>query len=209
MAYVLGPKEKKSRAVGDNLFLKAERSATSKSAFLRRSYRPGAHGKKRRRQISEYGAELLEKQKVKLVYGLRERHLERYFEQALGKKLSTPEALARLLETRLDSVAFRAGLALSRSTARSFASHGHFTVNGRRTNVPSHALRIGDRIAVRRESISKTFVEKIRQHLKRYEPPEWLKVDKEALTGEVVRFPGLEELQLPYNIGRVIEFYSK
>jgi small subunit ribosomal protein S4 len=208
MAYLLGPKEKRSRAVGENLFLKMERSATSKSAFLRRPYRPGIHGK-RRRQLSEYGAALLEKQKVKLVYGLSEEQLKRYFGQALREKTSTPEALARILETRLDSVVFRMGLAPSRSTARSYVSHGHFTVNGRRTNIPSHALRPGDKVAIRRESLSLPFVEKLRQHLKQYNPPAWLKVDKEAMNGEILRWPTLDELQIPYNLGRIVEFYSK
>lgn len=208
MAYILGPKEKRSRSVGENLFLKAERSTTSKSAYLRRSYRPGMHGKKRRK-ISAYGSELLEKQKVKLVYGLRERHLERYFEQALSEKTSTPDALARILESRLDSIAFRMGLAPSRSIARAIVSHGHLTVNGRRSNAPSHVLRAGDRVAIRQKSTSKAFIEKINQHLKRYEPPNWLSVDKNNLTGEILRLPSLEELQLPYNFGRIVEFYSK
>jgi small subunit ribosomal protein S4 len=190
------------------LFLKAERSATSKSAYLRRSYRPGVHGK-RRRQLSEYGLQLQEKQKLKLVYGLKERQLARYFANALKEKTSTPEALARILETRLDSVVFRMGFAPSRSIARSLVSHGHFTVNGRRTNVPSHALRPGDKVALRAQSASKMFVERIRQHLKRYDAPKWLAVEKEALEGTLVRWPALEELQVPYHLGRIIEFYSK
>lgn len=208
MAYVLGPKEKRSRALGENLFLKAERSATSKSAYLRRSYRPGVHGK-RRRQLSEYGAQLHEKQKLKLAYGLRERQLVRYFKQALKEKLSTPEALAKILETRLDSVVFRMGFAPSRSIARALVSHGHFAVNGRRTNIPSYALRPGDKVALQPRSSRKAFVERIRQHLKRYDPPKWLSVDKEAMAGTLVRLPSLEELQIPYNLGRIIEFYSK
>lgn len=208
MAYVLGPKEKRSRALGENLFLKAERSATSKSAYLRRSYRPGMHGK-RRRQFSEYGLQLHEKQKIKLAYGLRERQLMRYFANALKEKTSTPAALARILETRLDSVVFRMGFAPSRSIARSLVSHGHFAVNGRRTNIPSHVLRPGDKVMLRPQSAQKSFVERIRQHLKRYDAPNWLAVEKETLGGSVVRWPGLEELQIPYNLGRIIEFYSK
>lgn len=208
MAYLLGPKEKKSRSLGENLFLKTERSTTSKSAYLRRSYRPGMHGK-RRRQLSEHGRQLAEKQKAKFVYGLKERQLARYFANALKEKLSTPEALARILETRLDSVVFRMGLAPSRSIARSLVSHGHFSVNGRRTNVPSYALRPGDIVSLRSQSASKNFVEKIRQHLKRFEPPKWVTVEQETLKGTLVRWPTLDELQIPYNLGRIIEFYSK
>jgi small subunit ribosomal protein S4 len=208
MAYLLGPKEKRSRALGENLFLKAERSTTSKSAYLRRPYRPGVHGK-RRSALSEYGLQLREKQKVKLVYGLRERQLKRYVENALKEKTSTPEALARILETRLDSVVFRMGFAPSRSISRALVSHGHFAVNGRRTTIPSQALRPGDKVTILQRSFEKAFMERIRQHLKRYEPPKWLSVDKQALEGTLVRWPTLEELQLPYNLGRLIEFYSK
>jgi len=208
MAYLLGPKEKKSRGVGENLFLKAERSATSKSAFLRRPYRPGVHGKSRR-QISEYGAQLAEKQKLRLVYGLRERQLKRYYKEALKEKLSTPEALARKLEMRLDSVVFRAGFSASRSIARSMVSHGHFTVNGRRVDIPSHSLRPGDIVAIRRESVGKKPLENIRQHLKRYTVPAWLAVDKDKISAKIQRWPNLEELKIPFNLNLIIEFYSK
>lgn len=133
----------------------------------------------------------------------------RYFANALKEKTSTPAALARILETRLDSVVFRMGFAPSRSIARSLVSHGHFAVNGRRTNIPSHVLRPGDKVMLRPQSAQKSFVERIRQHLKRYDAPNWLAVEKETLGGSVVRWPGLEELQIPYNLGRIIEFYSK
>ncbi len=208
MAYLLGPKEKKSRALGENLFLKAERSASPKSAYLRRPYRPGVHGKTKR-QLSEYGLQLQEKQKLKLVYGLRERQLKRYFKNALKEKTATAEALARILETRLDSVVFRMGFAPSRSIARSLVSHGHFLVNGRRSNIPSHVIEPGDKVSLRPQSINKSFVEQIRQHLKRYQIPQWLEVDKESLQGKLVRWPTFEELKLPFNFGRIIEFYSK
>ncbi|MFN7088627.1 MAG: 30S ribosomal protein S4, partial [Candidatus Paceibacteria bacterium] len=128
MAYLLGPKEKKSRALGVNLFLKAERSASQKSAMIRRPYRPGMHGKVRR-GLSEYGYQLQEKQKLKLTYGLREAQLKNYVRRALSAKdITATEALSRLLETRLDSLVFRAGFAPSRSVARSIVSHGHIAV---------------------------------------------------------------------------------
>jgi small subunit ribosomal protein S4 len=208
MAYLIGPKEKRSRALGENLFLKAERSAGAKSAFLRRPYRPGVHGKTRR-PLSEYALQLREKQKIKLVYGLRENQFKRYVKQALKDKTSTPEALVRILESRLDSVVFRMGFAPSRSIARHLVSHSHFSVNGRSTNIPSYTLRPGDVVALKVNSCQKKFVDMIKHHLKRYEPPRWVSIDKEKLEGKFLRYPTLQELQLPYNIGRVIEFYSK
>ncbi|MBI2633822.1 MAG: 30S ribosomal protein S4 [Parcubacteria group bacterium] len=141
MPYLLGPKEKKSRALGTNLFLKAERSTSQKSAMVRRPYRPGAHGK-RRRGLSEFGIELHEKQKVRLTYGMRERQFEKYVEKAMSQKtVTSQEALARLLETRIDSLVFRAGLAPSRSIARFLVSHGHIVVDGRRADIPSLLFR--------------------------------------------------------------------
>lgn len=208
MAYLRGPKEKKSRAVGENLFLKAERSATSKSAYLRRPYRPGVHGK-RRRQLSEYGVQLLEKQKLRLVYGLTERQLKRYLGEALKERLVTAEALARKLETRLDSIVFRMGFVPSRSVARSLVSHGHFAVNSRRITIPSFRVKPGDAVSIRQRSANAKFVDEIRVRIKRYEPPSWLSVEKEKFQGEVLRWPSLEELKIPHNLNLIVEFYSK
>jgi small subunit ribosomal protein S4 len=159
--------------------------------------------------MSEYAMQLAEKQKVKLVYGLRERQLRRYFREALKEKQATPQALAIALERRLDSVVFRMGLAPSRSVARSLVSHGHFMVNGRRVTIPSYALRQGDVVMLRPESQKKAFVERIRQNLKRATVPPWLTVDPQNLSGTVKRLPTADELKLPFDLSRIVEFYSK
>lgn len=209
MAFLLGPKEKKSRAVGENLFLKAERSQSQKSAMVRRPSRPGMHGRARR-SLSEYGLQLLEKQKLKWSYGLRERQLENYIDRALSQnKLSSSEALVRFLETRLDNVVFRMGLAPSRSVARALTSHGHFLVSGRRVNLPSFAVRPGDTVSIRPGSRSKKMFEGLGERLKKYSPPKWLVLDKEALSGKVASWPTPDEAKVSFDISLILEFYSR
>lgn len=209
MAYLLGPKEKRSRALGVNLFLKAERSASQKSAMVRKPYRPGMHGK-RRRSLSEYGLQLSEKQKVKLTYGLRERQLAKYVREALRQKAqTTTDALARYLETRLDSLIFRAGLAPARSIARELVSHGHVVVDGKRVDIPSMQLKLGKAFGIRPESKNKKVFQNLPNYLKKYEPPAWLLVDKEHWTAKLKEWPTLEGLHFPFNLSLVIEFYSR
>ncbi|KKS06360.1 MAG: 30S ribosomal protein S4 [Parcubacteria group bacterium GW2011_GWB1_41_4] len=152
MPFVFGPKERKSRALGENLFLKAERSASQKSAMVRRAYPPGMHGK-RRRTLSEYNMQLREKQKLRFFYGLQEKRMKDYAELARkSRKISASEFLFRVLELRLDSALFRSGLALSRSVARQVVSHGHLMLNGRKVNVPSISLKLGDEVYLREGS---------------------------------------------------------
>jgi small subunit ribosomal protein S4 len=209
MAYLLGPKEKRSRALSENLFLKAERSASQKSGMIRRPTRPGMHGK-RRRALSEYGQQLLEKQKVKLTYGLRERQWRNYVLDAIRQRqMTAQDYLVRELETRLDSVVFRLGVVPSRSIARQVVSHGHIAVNGRRVTIPSFQLRPGDEVSIAESSRGKKIFESINTTLKKYEPPKWLSFDKEKLAGKVLSWPVTEELKLPFNLALVIEFYSR
>ena len=135
MTFVKGPKEKKSRSLGVNLHLKAERSFSPKSALIRRPYPPGVHGSKKRRTSSEYGRQLQEKQKIQLSYGLSAKKMKIYAQKAISsKKISPPQYLYQLLELRLDNVVFRAGFVPSRSVARIATSHGHFTVNNKKVN---------------------------------------------------------------------------
>jgi len=209
MAFLLGPKEKKSRALGENLFLKAERSQSQKSAMVRRAYRPGMHGKMRR-SLSEYGEQLSEKQKLKLSYGLREQQLARYVEESLSQqKLPAADALIRALETRVDNAVFRLGLAPARSIARSLVSHGHIMVNGRRADIPSMHVRPGDAISIRPESQKKKAFEGIDARLKKYQPPSWLALDPKSLTGTLTGWPTAEEARLPFSISLILEFYSR
>lgn len=209
MPFVSGPKERKSRALGENLFLKAERSSSQKSGMTRRPYPPGMHGK-RRRNLSEYGVQLKEKQKLRLFFGLQEKQMKRYAQTAKNsKKTSAPEALFRLLESRIDSAIFQSGFALSRSVARQMTTHGHLGLNGRRVNVPSIALKIGDEVSVVESSKSKKIFENIQDRLKKIDPPTWLEVDKDKLSFRFKAFPSLEEAKLNFNIPLVVEYYSR
>ena len=209
MPFVSGPKERKSRALGENLFLKAERSSSQKSGMTRRPYPPGMHGK-RRRNLSEYGIQLKEKQKLRLFFGLQEKQMKRYAQTAKSsKKTSAPEALFRLLESRIDSAVFQSGLAPSRSVARQMVTHGHLKLNGRRVNVPSIALRIGDEVSVADSSKSKNIFEGIQDRLRKVGPPVWLEVDKDKLSFKFKAFPGLEGVKMNFNIPLIIEYYSR
>jgi len=214
MPFVSGPKERKSRALGENLFLKAERSSSQKSGMTRRPYPPGMHGK-RRKNLSEYGVQLKEKQKLRLFFGLQEKQMKRYAQTAKNsKKTSAPEALFRLLESRIDSAIFQSGLAPSRSVARQMVTHGHLGLNGRRVNVPSIALKIGDEVSVVESSKAKKIFstkgeEEIQDRLKKHEPPTWIETDKDKLSFKFKAFPSLEEAKFNFNIPLVVEYYSR
>ena len=151
-----GPKEKLSRKIGENLGLKAERSFSPKSAFLKKPYRPGQHGKSRRRALSEFGKQLLEKQKMKIVYDITERQLQKYFNEAKIKKGITGNLLLIMLEKRLDNVSIKAAWLLRESLARQLVNHGHFLVNNKKVTIPSYSVKTGDIIAIKPKSRSKT-----------------------------------------------------
>src|SRR3989344_5835624 len=168
MSRYTGPKEKLSRKVGENLALKAERSLSPKSAFLRKPYRPGMHGKRMRRGLSEFGTQLLEKQKVRFVYGVGEKQFKNYFVKAKAAKGVTGNLLLSLLEKRLDNTVFRAGLAASRIIARQLVSHGHFLVNGKRVTIPSYEVRLDDSIAIRPKSRPKGIFTALPERIKKY-----------------------------------------
>jgi len=205
---MLDDKCKKCRAVGEKLFLKGERCFTPKCALIRRGFR--VLGKrKRRKTLTSYGKQLLEKQKVKLAYGMREKQFRRYFRMALKKKVSTPEALAQLVENRFDNTVFRLGFVVSRTMARHLVSHGHFFLNGRRHNISSTIVKKGDVISIRPQSSSKAPFEDIKERLKKYSPPKHFKLDINKMEGKVMADPDLEELQLPFDFTSIVEFYSR
>ena len=209
MAFIKGPKEKKSRSLGVNLHLKAERSFSPKSALIRRPYPPGAHGSKRRKTSSEYGKQLQEKQKIQLSYGLSAKKMKIYAQKAISsKKIFPPQYLYQSLELRLDNAVFRAGFVNSRSVARIATSHGHFMVNNRRVNIPSYELKIGDLIKIRENSKNKKIFSNLKERLEKYQEPDWLKVDKEKLTCEIIKIPQVPE-DFEFDIPLVLEFYSK
>lgn len=197
------------RRAGEKLFLKGERCLTPKCAISRNPGHPGGRKHAPRRGGSEFAKQLSEKQQVKRSYGLRERQFRKYFDIATKTSATTSDALARLLETRLDNVIYRLGFAGSRSQARQMVGHGHFTVNGRRTDIPSFQLKTGNIVAIRPGSASKLIFKDIKTALKKYEPPEWLELDKENLIGKIRHMPILQEIELPFNLQLITEFYSK
>lgn len=206
---MIDPKCRQCRRAGVKLFLKGARCFSQKCAMVRHSNVPGMHGAKRKRAGSEYSTQLQEKQRVKRSYGLRETQFRKYFEMASKKKAVTSSVLAQVLETRLDSAVFRLGFAESRSQARQVVGHGHFTVNGRRVDVPSYQVKTGDVIAVRSQSGAKALFKDLKAAIKKYEPPAWLSLDKDQLKGEVKRMPALEEIEMPFDLQLITEFYSK
>lgn len=191
------------------LFLKGERCYGEKCAIERRNVPPGQHGKGRRARLMGYGLQLREKQKVKRMYGVLERQFRRYFEQADRRKGVTGETLLQLLERRLDNVVYRLGFAVSRPQARQLVRHGHFTVNGRRANVPSFSVKAGDVVAVRPSSAKNPAIVYAMEEVKGRGVPEWLEVDVEALTGRLAAAPRRDQLNLPIQEQLIVELYSK
>jgi small subunit ribosomal protein S4 len=196
------------RREGLKLFLKGSRCYTKKCAFERRSTPPGMNTM-RRRKVSEYGLQLREKQKVRKSYSVLERQFRNYFEKAEQHKGMTGENLLRLLEMRLDNVVFRMGFARSRAEARQLVSHGHFSVNGRPTNVPSCNTSLGDRIEVRESRRNREYFKTVAETIKSAQTPEWVSVDAAKLSGTVVSEPVREQMPLEFNEQLVVEYYSR
>lgn len=204
-----GPKEKLSRKVGENLGLKAERSFSPKSAFMKKPYKPGQHGKARRRALSEFGTQTMEKQKIRFTYGITEKQLKNYFNKTKRKKGLTGNILLSILEKRLDNAVFKAGLALSRTIARQLTSHGHFLINGKRINIPSYQVKAADIISIRPQSKSKLIFAGLDIKLKKHDAPSWLEVDKKNFEIKVKSDPKDDDLPKNFNVNAIVEYYSK
>jgi small subunit ribosomal protein S4 len=196
------------RREGLKLFLKGSRCYTKKCSFERRSTPPGMNTQ-RRRKVSEFGIQLREKQKVRKSYSVLEKQFRNYFEKAEQRKGMTGENLLRMLEMRLDNVVFRMGFASSRAQARQFVSHGHFAVNGRPTNVPSYATKVGDRIEVRESRRGREAFKVAAETMKAAQIPEWVSVDPAKLSGTVLAEPAREQMPLEFNEQLVVEYYSR
>ncbi len=198
--------------MGTKLFLKGERCLSPKCALIRKPYPPGPKRKGRFKQLSEYGKELQEKQKLKNWYNLRERQFAKYVKDILKRRSKVEDASSTLiqkLESRFDNVVFRLGFASSRIQARQFVSHGHFSINGKVVNRPSSQLEKGDKVAVNPVSRKKKNIEKVSPALKKYQPPAWLKLNGETLEAEVVGVPNLAEATPPAELSTIFEFYSR
>ncbi len=197
------------RREGEKLFLKGSRCYTDKCAITRRAYAPGQHGQKRKKQ-SEYGMQLREKQKAKAFYGVLESQFRKYFEEASRRKGVTGTNLLQILESRLDNIVYRLGLATSRAQARQLVRHGHFTVNGKRVDIPSYLTKVGDEIKVKEASANSEIFKQIVEANENGRPvPTWLSADLSNKSGKVVAVPTREEIDLPVQEQLIVELYSK
>lgn len=199
------------RREGEKLFLKGERCFSPKCAFERRAYAPGMHGRQAqfRRKESDYALQLRAKQKARRVYGIYERQFRRYFRDAQRQKGLTGLNLLIMLETRLDNVIYRLGFASSRAQARQLVQHGHFDVNGHKTNIPSYLVKPGDVIAVRETSRSNPYFKEVSQILDESQVPAWLSLDLPHLTGKAVDSPSRDDVDITLNEQLIVEFYSR
>ncbi|HRW46307.1 MAG: 30S ribosomal protein S4 [Caldilinea sp.] len=200
------------RREGQKLFLKGERCLTPKCAMERRAFPPGMHGKKQtfRRKTSDYGLQLREKQKARRVYGVLERQFRRYFEEANRASGMTGVNLLAMLERRLDNVVYRLGLADSRAQARQIVRHGHLEVNGRKTDIPSFQVAIGDVITVRTSARNKTYFKERAQFMQSSSSvPNWLRMSVVDMKGEVLGTPAREDIEIPLNEQLIVEYYSR
>jgi small subunit ribosomal protein S4 len=209
MARYTGPVCKLCRREGTKLFLKGERCLTPKCSFERRGFPPGMHGQRRARKQSEYGIQLREKQKLRRIYGVLERQFRRLYDDAERLSGATGDNLTQLLERRLDNVVYRLGFGDSRAQARQLVRHGHFTVNGRRTDIPSFMTRPGDTIAVREGSRKRAYFETMSDQLTRRTPPSWLSLDARALSARVISLPEPDQAEMKVNLQLIVEFYSR
>jgi len=197
------------RRENSKLFLKGDRCYSDKCAFDRRGYPPGEHGQRRGRKASDYGIQLREKQKVKRMYGLSEKQFRLFFERADRQKGITGSNLLVLLERRLDNVVYRLGFANSRTQGRHFVKHNHFLVNGRKVNIPSYLIKVGDVVEVREKSRKVQAVTDATDTVVRRGIPQWLDVDKENFKGTIKSFPVREDLTMPMQEQLIVELYSK
>lgn len=206
------------RRVGVKLFLKGERCFSPKCAMVKKNYPPGVKSKKFRREISEYGKVIQEKQKLKKSYGISERQLRGYVKKALSrgrakdniKSVSPADFLIQILETRLDNTIFRLGFAPSRSIARQLVSHGHFQVNGKNLNIPSYLVKKNDLITIKPKNHQKGCFRDLEILLKKYELPQWLDLDKKKKTGKVRDLPTIKDVAgQGIDIPLILEFYSR
>ena len=213
MARYTGPVCKLCRREGEKLFLKGDRCLSPKCPFEReRGYPPGEHGRLarfRRRRPSDYSRQLRAKQKARRVYGVLERQFRRYFREAERRPGLTGENLLILLESRLDNVVYRLGFADSRAQARQLVGHGHFVVNGRRTNISSYIVRPQDAITVRDGSRKRTYFKERAERLDEGAVPNWLSLDAKMMAARVLKVPAREDIETTLNEHLIVEYYSR
>ncbi len=209
MARYTGPVCRLCRREGMKLFLKGERCYTGKCAIDRRAYAPGQHGQARAKKPTEYGLQLREKQKARRMYGVMEKQFRNYFDMAARKKGMAGENLLVLLERRLDNVIFHLGFASSRPEARQLVNHGHYTINGKKVDIASYAVRVGEIIAVKEGSKSSPRIKLLLENLGSRTVPGWLSLDANTAAGTVVALPTREDIQIPIQEHLIVEKYSR
>jgi small subunit ribosomal protein S4 len=212
LARYTGPVCRLCRREGEKLFLKGSRCLTPKCSFERRGYPPGQHGREgqfRRGRASDYLLQLREKQKARRIYGVLERQFSTYFNKAERRSGLTGSNLLILLESRLDNVVYRLGMATSRAHARQLVSHGHVMLHGRKTNIPSALVSANDVVSIRPESMRTTYFKGLRQDIDDRQVPRWLSLDTGNLSARVVNLPVREDIDVSLNEQLIVEYYSR
>lgn len=210
MARYTGPVCKLCRRENTKLFLKGDKCMSEKCPMNDPKVKiPGPHGN-RRRKLTEYGTQLREKQKTKRYYGVMERQFANYFEMATKVKgLTTGEALLQILERRLDNVVYRLGFAMSRAEAKQLVNHGHFTVNGKKVNIPSYLVKEGDVVAMTDKSKDSDKIKGVLEANSAKPVVKWIEKDSENVKGKIVALPTVEDIDLPIEVHLIVELYSK
>ncbi len=208
MARYTGPVCKLCRRENTKLFLKGEKCYSDKCGLVRDPKVPGQHGG-RRKKLTPYGVQLREKQKVRRYYGILEGQFAKYFDMATKKQGVTGDNLIQICESRLDNVVTRLGFALSRPEARQLVTHGHFTVNGKKVDIPSYLVKVGDVIAYKPSSLDSAKVKTILEINENKPLAKWLSLDKNTMSGTVISLPTLEDVDLPIEVHLIVELYSK
>jgi small subunit ribosomal protein S4 len=209
MARYTGPVCRLCRREGTKLFLKGTKCLSDRCPLEKRNFAPGQHGQSRKAKIVGYGLQLREKQKAKRIYFTLETQFRAYYQKASNKTGVTGELLLQQLETRLDTVAYRLGFAMSRRQARQVVRHGHLQVNGRKVNIPSFQVKVGDEIAIREGSKALVMLEEAKNFAAGQNQVQWLDINRDNLSGKVIALPKREDVNLPVNEQLIVELYSK
>ncbi|MEO0122658.1 MAG: 30S ribosomal protein S4 [candidate division WOR-3 bacterium] len=209
MARYIGAKCKICRREGEKLFLRGSRCYTDKCSFTRRGYPPGQHGKAGRRKLTSYATQLREKQKVKSIYGILEAQFRRFFQEAVRMPGATGENLLILLERRLDNVIYQLGFASSRTQARQLVKHGHILIDGKKVDIPSYLVKPNQVISLSEQMRKNPFVKRALEERDPEKITGWLKLNKENMTGTILRLPKREDITIPLQENLIVELYSK
>ena len=209
MARYTDPVCRLCRREGIKLFLKGSKCFSDKCPIEKRNFAPGQHGKDRKTKVVGYGLQLREKQKAKRIYFTQEGQFRNYFEKAARKPGVTGELLLQQLERRLDSVVFRLGFGTARRQARQLVRHGHVLVNGKKVNIPSYQVNVGDEISIKESSRTLTVLEVAKEFASHQNSPTWLEIDRDNFKGKVLSLPKREDIQQPVNEQLIVELYSK